>query len=408
MKDSERYMVGLDIGTTKICCVITYVNEDNSLDVRGYGLAKSSGMVNGRVVDIEQTVAAIKEAIDGAEVMSGVKVQAVYVGMAGDYIKSENSDGMVSPRTGEVTQDDIQRVIKSALTLPIPANYEIMHTIPQEFKVNGLAGIQSPVGLTCQRLEVDVHIIMAATTAFNDIINCVEKAEVEVNAVYLESIASAEAVLSHQEKHLGVCLIDIGGGTTDVAVFVGNSVRHTFEIPSGGRALTDDLMTSMTLGFDVAEELKVNHGCCYARSLGEEVLIEVPKIGGNGTKTVGNEVVCQFLEERVNELLAAVERNLIEAGYVNLVHSVVITGGTALMRGMAELGYEIFSRPVRIGAPNYQGDLASKVNDPRFSTAVGLVLFGWRGDPLFTPDGPDEGKGGGLKGFIGKIFGRKG
>jgi cell division protein FtsA len=254
---------------------------------------------------------------------------------------------------------------------------------------------------------VDVHIIMAASTAFNDIINCVGRAGVDVNNVFLESIASAEAVLSPQEKHLGVCLVDIGGGTSDVAVFIGDSVRHTFEIAAGGQALTNDLATALNLGVDTAEELKVAHGCCHSAVLGEEVLIEVPAVGGHSVKTIGNDVVCQILSDRVGELLGAIERNLHEAGFDNQVHNVVVTGGTSLMRGMGELAYEIFSRPVRVGAPNYQGDLAYQVNDPKFSTAVGLVLFGWKGDDILSPEGGPEGGGPGpVRKFFGKIFGR--
>jgi cell division protein FtsA len=407
MKESERYMVGLDIGTTKIACVITYVNDDDSLDVRGYGLAKSEGMVNGRVVDVNRTVQAIKSAVDGAEVMSGVRVEAVYVGMAGDYIKSTNAYGMVVPRTGEVTQEDVSRCITSALKIIPVTNDQLLHTIPQEFKVNGHAGIQNPLGLTCQRLDADVHIVQVGETYYNDLCNCVEHAGLQVNRVFLESIASAEAVLSPQERHLGVCLVDIGGGTSDCAVFVGGSVRHTFEIVGGGKALTDDLANYLNLGLDVAEDLKVNHGCCYSRALGEEVLIEVPSVGGNTTRTVGNEVVCQLLEERLNATLTTIDRNLAQTGFGNLVHNVVLTGGTSMMRGIGELAYEVFSRPVRVGHPNYQGDLSSKVNDPRFSTAVGLVLFGWKGVPVFTPDGVDDAGAGGLWDSIKRLFGRK-
>lgn len=407
MKDSERYMVGLDIGTTKVCCVIAYVNEDDSLDVVGLGVAKSSGMVNGRVVDIDRTVAAIKEAVGAAEVMSGVKVEAVYVGMAGDYITSKNSNGIVSPTDGIVSTKDVKRVMASALLTDIPNDCVILQTIPQEFRIDNQIGIQNPLDLNGKRLEVDVHIIMAQKAAYANIKNCVNMAGYFVNNVILESIASAEAVLTPEEKHQGTCLIDLGGGTSDVIVFSGGSVRHTFEIPSGGKALTQDLAVNFSLGESTAEELKVDYGCCHSRVLGEEVLVEVPHIGGHGVKTVGNDVVCQLLSERVNELMNLVMRRLIRDGFDNAFNNVVLTGGTSMMRGMCELAYEVFSKNARIGAPNYQGDLASQVNDPRFSTSVGLVLFGIWGYPVFNPDMVDESESGGFMGLISRIFGRK-
>ncbi|MDR1657360.1 MAG: cell division protein FtsA [Deltaproteobacteria bacterium] len=401
MPESDNYLVGLDIGTTKICCVVAHMEEDYSIDIRGIGYAQANGMVNGRVINIDKTVAAIKTAVREAEGMSGAHIEAAYVGIAGDHIKSINSDGVVSPKDKSITQLDVDRAMKTATSIFIPADCEILHTIPQEFRVDGQAGIQNPINLSGYRLEVDVHIVTAAVTAVKDVVNCVLRAGVDVNNTILESIASSEAVLTPEEKEMGVVLLDIGGGTTDGAVFVRESVRHTFEIPTGGVALSHDLAMGMNLSFETADILKIEHGCCLSRVLGEEVLIEVPTVSGLEIQTVRNETVCQILEERVNEILSAAERLLIQSGYSEQIGSVVITGGTSLLRGLPELAVEIFNRPVRIGIPNYYGGLANIVNNPKFSTAIGLVLYGGRNDGLPSGDGGSAGLG-----FFGRLLSR--
>ncbi|MDR2442270.1 MAG: cell division protein FtsA [Deltaproteobacteria bacterium] len=406
MPEHDNYLVGLDIGTTKICCVVAYMDDSMNIDIRGLGYAPATGMVNGRVINIDRTVQAIKTAVNEAESMSGAHIVSAYVGIAGDHIKSINSNGVVVTKGNIITQQDVDRAITTATSIYIPAECEILHTIAQEYRIDGQGGIQNPINLSGNRIEVDVHIVTAAATAVKDVVNCVLRAGVDVNNTILESVASAEAVLSPEEKEMGVLLMDIGGGTSDGAVFVRESIRHTFEIPIGGAALTHDLARSLNLNYDTAEALKVAHGCCLSDVLEEELRIEVPSVGGHGVQYVDNTIVCQLLEERCSELLSSAERILISSAYSEQIGNVVITGGTALLRGIIPLATQIFNRPVRIGTPDYHGGLANIVNNPKFATAIGLVLFGGKSE-LTGSQGGGNGGGGALGRFIKNLFKKK-
>jgi cell division protein FtsA len=402
-----RLLAGLDLGTTKVCCVVAYMNDDLTLDFKGFGESESKGMVNGKVVNVPQTKASIRQALAEAEAMSGFTVASVYVGLAGDFVRSVNSDGLVSVKNGVVSQEDIDRAVRTAKTIALPGDFEILQTIPQEFRVDGEGRIKNPLRLTCQsRLEVDVHLILAAKTHRENIINCVVESGLSVNDIFLESIASAEAVLTDQERELGVCLLDMGGGTVDGVVFAGGSVRHTFEIPEGGRAMTEDLAHALNQGFDTAEMIKVEFGCCHSRSLGESLQLNVPKIGGEGTEAIYNETVCDILEPRATALFRAVESELAASGTLSLVRNLVLTGGTSQMQGMRELAHELFHVPVRIGSPSYQGGVSTHLNNPKYSTVVGLLIHGWQSDEASTGTAGAGQARGGLMGLLDRLLGR--
>jgi cell division protein FtsA len=376
MANTHDLLVGLDIGTTKICCIVAEVTETMGVDIKGLGFVPSTGMTRGRVNNIEKTVSGIQQAVEEASRMSGCEIEAAYIGIAGGHISGFNSQGIVAVKNKTVSADDIRRVKEAAMVVRIPEDREIIHRIPQEYKVDNRTGIKDPINMNGFRLEVDVHIVTGAVSAVQDIANCVLKAGLDINDLVLESVASAEAVLTPQEKQIGVALIDIGGGTSDIAVFSGDSIRHTAVLPYGGDSLSSDLSIGLNISLDTADQLKTEYGCCYAPNLTEDLIIEVPMVSGQEYKRVSRQVICDILEPRVEEIMNLINRQLVNSGFDKQVHNIVVTGGTALLEGIPELAYAVFDMPVRVGCPTYIGGLSEKVRDPRFSTAVGLILYG--------------------------------
>jgi cell division protein FtsA len=403
MVDKNDLLVGLDIGTTKICCIVAEVTDTMGVDIKGLGFVPSTGMTRGRVNNIEKTVLGIRQAVEEAKRMSGCEIEAAFIGIAGGHISGFNSQGIIAVKNKTITAEDIRRVKEAAMVFRIPEDREVIHRIPQEYKVDDRIGIKDPTDMNGFRLEVDVHIVTGAGAAVQDIVNCVLRADLDVNDIVLESVASAEAVLTPQEKQVGVALIDIGGGTSDIAVFSGESIRHTAVLPYGGDSLTSDLSIGLNISLETADQLKTEYGCCYAANLKEDVIIEVPTVAGNDYKRVSRQVICDILEPRVEEMMNLINRQLVNSGFDKQVNNIVVTGGTALLEGIPELAYSVFDKSVRIGVPNYIGGLSEKVLDPRFSTAVGLILYGTHDFDPINSSGLNEGKGGLLERILGKF-----
>lgn len=374
-------LVGLDIGTTKICVVVGEV-RDNQVKIIGVGRHPSIGLRRGVVVNIESTVESIRRAVEEAEKATGCEIGTVYVGIAGSHIKGFNSHGLIPIRRGEIQRDDIDRVVDAARAVPVPPDQEIIHVLPQEFVVDGQPDIQDPIGMTGVRLEADVHIVTGSVTAVHNIIKCCNRAGLAVADVVLEPLASAEAVLTREEMELGVGLLDIGGGTTDLAVFAGGTIKHTYVLGLGGHNLTNDLSIGLRTPLKEAERLKEEFGCALASLIDKDQIIEVPSVGGRKSRKLSRRVMGEVLEPRVEEMLTLINQQLVESRYKEMVNAgIVLTGGTALLEHMEELAEQIFDLPVRIGYPENISGLAEVVNSPQWATGVGLVIYGMRHDP---------------------------
>ncbi len=369
-------IVGLDVGTTKVCCLAAEEIE-GELRVLGLGMAPSTGLRRGVVVNIESTVSSIIEAVRQAEEACGEEITSVVVGIAGTHIKSQQSHGVIALKHGEVTPEDVDKVIEAARAINLPNDRLILHAIPQEYIVDDQGGIEEPIGMSGVRLEAKVHIITAGASAVQNLVKCVEKAGLQVEAVVLQPLASAEAVLTEEEKQLGVALIDFGGGTTDVAVFLEGTLRHTGAVGVGGQILTSDLTVGLRTTMSAAEKLKIHYGCCLAPMVPREEYIEVPGLGNRPARKLSRQVLAEILEPRVEELLEIINTELERSGLKpRLGSGAVITGGSALLPGLLELADQIFELPTRIGWPQKLPGLAEEVYHPRLSTVVGLVLFG--------------------------------
>ncbi len=369
-------IVGLDVGTTKVCCLVADEIE-GELRILGLGISPSTGLRRGVVVNIESTVNAIIEAVRQAEEISGEEIRSVVVGIAGSHIRSQQSHGVIALKNGEVTQEDVDRVIEAARAINLPNDRLILHAIPQEYIVDEQGGIEQPVGMSGVRLEAKVHIITAAASAVHNLVKCVERAGLEVEAVVLQPLASAEAVLTEEEKQLGVALIDFGGGTTDVAIFLEGNLRHTSAVGVGGQILTSDLTVGLRTTMSAAEKLKVHYGCCLAPMVPREEYIEVPGLGNRPARKLSRQVLAEILEPRVEELLEILNTELERSGLKpRLGSGVVITGGSALLPGLLEMADQIFELPTRIGYPRKLPGLSEELYHPKLATAVGLVLFG--------------------------------
>jgi len=378
MARRDELIVGLDIGTTKICCVVGTQTE-NGLDVVGIGTHPSKGLRKGVVVDIDATVESIKRAVEEAELMADTEITSVYAGVAGGHISGLNSHGIVAVKEREVTEGDIRRVIDAAKAVAIPMDREVIHVIPQEFVIDGQDGIREPLGMSGVRLEARIHIVTAAVTSAQNIVKCANKAGLNVVDIVLEPLASAEAVLSGDERELGVCLIDIGGGTTDLAVFADGSIKHTSVLGLGGYHLTNDVAVGLRTPFEDAERIKKRFGVASARYLGCDDVITVPSVGGRRPREMSRKILCEILEPRADEVLTLVRQELIKAGLEERIPSgVVLTGGCAALDGITELAEEIFEAPVRLGVPSHVGGLQDVVRSPMYATGVGLVAFGLR------------------------------
>jgi len=380
--EKSDIIVGLDIGTTKICAVVGEV-LDEKIDVIGMGMHPSNGLRKGVVVNIESTVNSIRKAIEEAEIMAGCSISSVYVGIAGSHIKGFNSHGLIAIKHKEIRQEDIERVVDAARAVPIPPDQEIIHVLPQEFTVDDQTGIQDPLGMTGVRLEADVHIVTGAVTSVHNIVKCCNKAGLEVKDVVLEPLASAGAVLTGEEMELGIALLDIGGGTSDLAVFYENAIKHTFVLGLGGHNLTNDLSIGLRTPFREAIRLKEEFGCALSSMIDKDQTIEVPSVGGRKPRKLSRKIMGEILEPRVEEMLTLVNQELVESGYKDMANAgVVMTGGTSLLEHLTELAEQIFDLPVRLGYPRDIGGVIDIVNSPQCATGVGLVVYGLKNEPV--------------------------
>ncbi len=371
-------LVGLDIGTTKICAIVGELTEDG-IDIIGIGSHPSKGLRKGVVVNIETTVQSIQRAIDEAEAMAGTEITHVYTGIAGGHIKSFGGRGVVALKDREVKEADVARVIEQAKTVNIPVDREVIHVLPQEFIVDDQSGIKEPLGMTGARLEAKVHIVTGAVASAQNIIKCANRAGLNVADIVLQPLASSEAVLTEEEKELGVCLVDIGGGTTDIAIFQNGAIVHTAVIALGGNNLTNDIAVGLRTPMEHAERIKQKYGCGLTSMVDKQDMIEVPSVGGREPRVMGRQILCEILEPRVEEIFQLVHHEVERNGFSELLTSgVVITGGSTLLPGMPELAEEIMGVPVRRGVPRGIGGLVDVVKSPVYATGVGLVVYGAR------------------------------
>ena len=376
-KEYKELVVGLDIGTAKTVCVVAEVRPDGSLNVVGLGTQPSGGLRRGVVVNIEATVDSISRVVQEAELMADCKIADVFTGIAGSHIKSFNSNGMVAIKDKEVSTMDVERVIEVARAMPITADQQILHILTQEFIIDGQDGVREPIGMSGVKLEVKVHIVTGAVSAAQNVIKCVRRCGLEVMDLILQPLASSYSTLSEDEKGLGVCLVDIGGGTTDLAVFTQGAIRHTAVIPVAGDQITNDIAMALRTPTAEAEEIKIRHGVAMSSLADSGEMIEVPGVGDRPSRRLSRQALADVIEPRVSELFELVQSELRRSGYEELLSSgLVLTGGASVMDGMIELGEEIFHLPVRVGAPQYDGGLADVVCHPRYATAMGLVMEG--------------------------------
>src|SRR5512145_362970 len=375
-KKGENLIVGLDIGTTKICAIVGTMTE-GGIEIVGVGTAVSKGLRKGVVINIEATVGAIRKAIQEAELMAGCEIKSVFAGIAGGHIKGMNSQGVIAIKNREVNNDDIRRVIDAAKAIAIPMDREVIHILPQEFIIDDQDGIKEPLGMNGVRLEAKVHIVTGAVASAQNIIKSCNKAGVAVGDIVLEQLASAEAVLTQDEKELGVALVDIGGGTTDIAIFVDGAIKHTSVLSLGGNHMTNDIAVGLRTPAQEAERIKQKYGCCLASLVGKDETIEVPSVGGRKPRVLSRQLLAEILEPRVEEIFTLVNREIIKSGYEDMIASgIVITGGSTILEGMPELAEQIFNLPVRRGLPQNIGGLVDVVNSPAYATGVGLVVYG--------------------------------
>jgi cell division protein FtsA len=375
--ENKNLIVGLDIGTSKVVAVVAELTPEGRIEIIGQGSHESRGLKKGVVVNIESTVNAIQRALEEAELMADCKITKVFTGIAGSHIRSFNSTGMVAVKDKEVTALDVDRAIETARAMPIPTDQQVLHILTQEFIVDGQDGVREPMGMSGVRLEVKVHIVTGAVSAAQNIVKCVRRCGLEVSDLVLQPLASSLAVLTEDEKELGVCLVDIGGGTTDIAVFREGAIRHTAVVPIAGDQITNDIAMALRTPTADAEDLKIRFGCALRQLADDGANIEVPGVGDRPSRQLSRQVLAEVIEPRVEELYTLVQKVLRESGYEELLSSgIVLTGGSAVMQGMVELGEEIFHMPVRLGVPRYAGGLSDVVRSPRYSTVVGLLIEG--------------------------------
>lgn len=374
----DSLVVGLDIGTTKICALVAEI-KDNQPEIIGMGLSPSKGLRKGVVINIEATVQSIRKAIEDAEIMGGCKIQSVFAGIAGSHMRGFNSQGVVALKDGEVAKADIERVISAARAVAIPIDREVIHVLPQEFVIDDQDGIREPLGMSGVRLEAKVHIVTGAITSAQNIVRSAQRCGLTVEDIVLEQLASANAVLSEDEKELGVALIDIGGGTTDIAIFAKGSIHHTCVIPIGGQHLTNDIAVGLRTPQENAEDIKKRCGTATSILIGKDEVIEVPSIGGRPDRILRRQILSDILEPRIQEIFELVGQAIDRCGMRDsLASGVVLTGGSAMLPGVVEAAEDILRLPVRRGTPRFVGGLTQMVSHPSFATAVGLVLYGAR------------------------------
>jgi cell division protein FtsA len=377
VREDKNLIVGLDIGTSKIVTIVAELLPEGTLKVIGLGQHPSRGLKKGVVINIDSTMQAIQRSIEEAELMADCKIKTVFTGIAGNHIKSLNSHGMVKIKDAEVSQMDVDRVVETARAVSLPADQQILHILTQEFIIDGQDDVREPLGMSGMKLEVKVHIVTGAVAAAQNIVKCIKRCGLEVSDLILQPLASSIAVLTEDEKELGVCLVDIGGGTTDIAVFKNGSIRHTAVIAIAGDQMTNDVAVAFRTPTQSAEDIKIKYGCALRQLADAREVVEVPGVDGREARQLSIQTLAEVIEPRVVELYELVLQELRRSGMEEMIASgIVITGGSAMMRGMIELGEEIFHMPVRLGMPRYVGGLSEVVSNPRYATGVGLILMG--------------------------------
>jgi len=378
-KVDKNLIVGLDIGTSKVVAIVGEISIDDEIEIIGIGSNQSRGLKKGVVVNIESTVHSIQRAIEEAELMAGCEIHSVYTGIAGSHIRSLNSHGIVAIRDNEVTYGDVDRVIDAAKAVAIPADQKILHILPQEFIIDNQEGVKEPIGMSGVRLEAKVHMVTGAVSAAQNIVKCVRRCGLEVDDIILEQLASSYSVLTEDEKDLGVCMIDIGGGTTDIAVFTDGAIHHTAVIPIAGDQVTNDIAVALRTPTQHAEDIKVQYACALTQLANNDESIEVPSVGDRPSRRLARQTLAEVVQPRYEELFTLVQAELRRSGYESLIAAgIVLTGGSSKMEGVIELAEEIFHMPVRIGIPQYVSGLSDVVKSPIYATGVGLLIFGKR------------------------------
>ena len=377
--EEENMIVGLDIGTSKVVALVGKRNPDGSIEVVGIGAHPSRGLKRGVVVNIETTVQAIQRAVEEAELMAGCRIHSVYAGIAGSHVRSVNSHGIVAIRDREVTQADIDRVIDAAQAVAIPADQKVLHILPQEFVIDNQEGIKEPLGMSGVRLEAKVHLVTCAVNAVQNIEKCVRRCGLEVDDIILEQLASSYSVLTEDEKELGVCVVDVGGGTTDIAIFTAGAIRHTAVIPIAGDQVTNDIAMALRTPTQNAEEIKTKYACALTQLAGADETIKVPSVGDRAPRDLSRQALAEVVEPRYEELFALVQSELRRSGFEDLIPAgIVLTGGSSMMEGVVELAEEIFHAPVRLASPSGVQGMSDVINNPIYATGAGLLMYGFR------------------------------
>ena len=372
----NKMIVGLDIGTAKVVAIVGAITPEGNLEIVGIGSHRSTGLKKGVVVNIESTVQSIQRAIEEAELMAGCQIHSVYAGIAGSHIRSLNSHGIVAIKDREVFSQDLERVIDAAQAVAIPADQKILHILPQEFLIDDQEGVKEPLGMSGVRLEAKVHLVTCAVNAAQNIEKCIRRCGLEVEDIILEQLASSYSVLTEDEKELGVCVVDVGGGTTDIAIFTEGAIRHTGVIPIAGDQVTNDIAMALRTPTPHAEEIKIKYACALAKLTGPDETIKVPSVGDRRPRDLSRQALAEVVEPRYDELFTLVQAELRRSGFEDLIAAgIVLTGGTSKMEGVIELAEEIFHMPVRLGAPQNVRGLSDIVNNPIYSTGVGLLQY---------------------------------
>ena len=378
-KTESNLFVGLDIGTTKVVALVGKVGLGGHIDAIGVGSHPSRGLKRGIVINIDATVQSIEHAIEEAELMAGCEIHSVYTGIAGSHIRSFNSHGIVAIRDREVTQIDIDRVIDAAKAVAIPADQKILHILPQEFIIDGQEGIREPVGMSGVRLEAKVHIVTGGVSAAQNIVKCIERCDLQVSDIILQPLASSSAVLTDDEKELGVCLVDIGGGTTDIAIFTDGAIKHSAVIPIAGDQVTNDIAIALRTPTKYAEEIKMKHACVWDRLDSSEVMLEIPGVVQRQTREISQKILTNIIAARYEELFTLVHAELRRSGFSELISAgIVLTGGASKTSGVVELAEQVFQLPIRLGMPQNISGMIEVINNPVYATSVGLLLIGYQ------------------------------
>ncbi|WP_295456067.1 cell division protein FtsA [uncultured Thiodictyon sp.] len=397
-RNDKNLLVGLDIGTSKIACLVGELKDDDQIEIIGIGTHPSRGLKKGVVVDIESTVLSIQRAVEEAELMAGCEIHSVHAGIAGSHIRSLNSNGSTPIKDREVSQADVDRVLDTARAVAIPADQQVLHILPQEYIIDGQEGIREPIGMCGVRLEARVHMVTGAVSAAQNILKCIRRCGLEVDDLVLEQLSASYSVLGEDEKELGVCLVDIGGGTTDLAVFTDGAIRHTAVIPIAGDQVTNDIAVALRTPTQHAEQIKIRHACALTQLASGGDTIEVPSIGDRPPRRLSRQTLAEVVEPRYEELLTLLRNELRRSGFEDLVAGgVVLTGGSAKMQGLIELAEEVFHMPVRLGVPQYVVGMAEVMRNPVYATGVGLLIYARQ--HRFAKR-PELNAGGGVKGVL--------